>query len=365
MPYTDQDDGTVVELSKGFFESYEIVPDIVPDSENKLLVYAFVTAFGAASNFWLNHREQFFDHWSNLSKGDRRKFLQALIPPEGEALVKRNEELSRKGLLPLDTDNAGLKAINDEMLRLLDIESLILGDSPEELAYLSASGKDNMVDCFERHLCGNSLGHVARRLVVGYRNDKDYMRKLFGRTGRPLIESGTECLAIVGITSTGPPDKQLSFGTVFKIRSDKKLKREMIELRRLNNLGYLCPLEEFRVHYTRLALAYRFLLKVADLYRATILNKAEICKTVCDGLGGCLVCNVKGKKLKACSICRLVYYCGVDCQKAHWSEHKKVCASWEGRPALTIDDVDLVAYELSVVFRSRLELSKINRYRRV
>ena len=30
-------------------------------------------------------------------------------------------------------------------------------------------------------------------------------------------------------------------------------------------------------------------------------------------------------KLKNCTACRLVKYCGVDCQKAHRKQHKKAC----------------------------------------
>jgi len=30
-------------------------------------------------------------------------------------------------------------------------------------------------------------------------------------------------------------------------------------------------------------------------------------------------------KLKDCTACRLVKYCGVDCQRAHRKKHKKIC----------------------------------------
>lgn len=40
-------------------------------------------------------------------------------------------------------------------------------------------------------------------------------------------------------------------------------------------------------------------------------------KHICAGCGG------KGEK--RCSVCRTTWYCGVDCQKADWAQHKKSC----------------------------------------
>ncbi|KAJ3720026.1 hypothetical protein C8R42DRAFT_710715 [Lentinula raphanica] len=43
---------------------------------------------------------------------------------------------------------------------------------------------------------------------------------------------------------------------------------------------------------------------------------------------GCVVC---GKKTNSkCSRCRAMEYCGVECQRAHWSEHKPTCNSLQG-----------------------------------
>ena len=44
--------------------------------------------------------------------------------------------------------------------------------------------------------------------------------------------------------------------------------------------------------------------------------------------GSCANCGKHGDdtvKLKDCTACRLVKYCGVDCQKAHRKQHKKAC----------------------------------------
>jgi len=53
------------------------------------------------------------------------------------------------------------------------------------------------------------------------------------------------------------------------------------------------------------------------------------CIVVDDGsAGACANCGKHGSdtvKLKNCTACRLVKYCGVDCQKAHRKQHKKAC----------------------------------------
>jgi TPR repeat protein len=49
----------------------------------------------------------------------------------------------------------------------------------------------------------------------------------------------------------------------------------------------------------------------------------------------CGLCATHGKNLKACSRCKLVYYCGPECQIAHWKQkdggHKKYCIAVDER----------------------------------
>jgi hypothetical protein len=41
----------------------------------------------------------------------------------------------------------------------------------------------------------------------------------------------------------------------------------------------------------------------------------------------CIVCGKAGGKLHHCSKCNAVYYCGKDCQRVDWAQHKLVCGA--------------------------------------
>ena len=63
--------------------------------------------------------------------------------------------------------------------------------------------------------------------------------------------------------------------------------------------------------------------------RHTVLAAASMsCIAVDDDSTLCANCGKQGSevvKLKSCTACRLVKYCGVDCQRAHRKQHKKAC----------------------------------------
>ena len=48
----------------------------------------------------------------------------------------------------------------------------------------------------------------------------------------------------------------------------------------------------------------------------------------------CAFCGKPGRAMKRCSICKNVWYCGAECQRAGWKQHKKTCA-----PPLSTEDV--------------------------
>ncbi|KAF8154502.1 hypothetical protein B0H34DRAFT_716753 [Crassisporium funariophilum] len=63
---------------------------------------------------------------------------------------------------------------------------------------------------------------------------------------------------------------------------------------------------------------------------------------------GCGVDKHLDEPLKNCAKCRMMKYCGTDCQKAHWAEHKPHCQNQSARNALRKSlGPDFVALEKS------------------
>jgi hypothetical protein len=48
----------------------------------------------------------------------------------------------------------------------------------------------------------------------------------------------------------------------------------------------------------------------------------------------CEHCSQVGLRVKKCGRCKLVYYCGVECQTAAWEDHKTECAAAAKHPDL-------------------------------
>ena len=67
------------------------------------------------------------------------------------------------------------------------------------------------------------------------------------------------------------------------------------------------------------ALALRFSGSVSGKQVRTRIVGGQVLERVC------AVCDADDVKLRHCSLCRAVYYCGKECQKAHWAQHKAVC----------------------------------------
>ncbi len=64
---------------------------------------------------------------------------------------------------------------------------------------------------------------------------------------------------------------------------------------------------------------------VKDNHQQPVIKMKIMAKRQCSG------CGFHAVKLSACSACKVVFYCGRDCQKRHWKRHKQVCGSMMGR----------------------------------
>lgn len=55
------------------------------------------------------------------------------------------------------------------------------------------------------------------------------------------------------------------------------------------------------------------------------MYKTNMDEDLRQGIGRCGACDSTGSSLLKCSGCRLVSYCGTECQARHWKEHKSTC----------------------------------------
>jgi hypothetical protein len=70
----------------------------------------------------------------------------------------------------------------------------------------------------------------------------------------------------------------------------------------------------------------------------------------------------KHAKNRKCSGCRLVYYCGIDCQRADWAEHKIDCKKHLILPAkLKLDEKNSAKFSQKTNMWVRQELARHNR----
>ena len=62
----------------------------------------------------------------------------------------------------------------------------------------------------------------------------------------------------------------------------------------------------------------------------------------CAGCGAAAVVDDQGRAadLLRCDRCRMAFYCGVECQRAHWPEHKAECKKWKSGAASTSNNVE-------------------------
>jgi len=97
-----------------------------------------------------------------------------------------------------------------------------------------------------------------------------------------------------------------------------------MELLKLKKHQKLLDSNIIKSNNTEIASIISSLLQLSEPQNSTfyeeLRNKLEI--KVCHK---CETKETTTLNLKACSRCRQVYYCGVDCQKKDWPQHKLLC----------------------------------------
>ena len=72
-----------------------------------------------------------------------------------------------------------------------------------------------------------------------------------------------------------------------------------------------------------------------------IVNESKLSLKWCSACFG--KCGSLG--LKVCAKCFTASYCNVDCQKSHWSKHKKICKSLREKSSVLINDMEKRCYD--------------------
>ncbi len=65
----------------------------------------------------------------------------------------------------------------------------------------------------------------------------------------------------------------------------------------------------------------------------------------------CMNCFTHRRKMKKCQKCQLVYYCSVECQKANWLDHNKICGvkhlkMMENPPIFRVENTCMTCHDI-------------------
>jgi hypothetical protein len=79
---------------------------------------------------------------------------------------------------------------------------------------------------------------------------------------------------------------------------------------------------------------------------------------------GCFSCGTKSDDHKRCTACQFAKYCNIDCQKANWKEHKRICMGLQNQPVCNLPrlyhvlgylDAEMLQTEMDMYSRMFLE----------
>uniref|UniRef100_K3WSB4 MYND-type domain-containing protein n=1 Tax=Globisporangium ultimum (strain ATCC 200006 / CBS 805.95 / DAOM BR144) TaxID=431595 RepID=K3WSB4_GLOUD len=93
----------------------------------------------------------------------------------------------------------------------------------------------------------------------------------------------------------------------------------------------------------------------ADLERRVLPSGETLALLENPELRRCGFCDkkaAKGAELKRCTRCKCTFYCGAECQRAHWKDHKLNCIAQTGAEPKDPSQIQWGAKEISVLFGS-------------
>ncbi len=181
-----------------------------------------------------------------------------------------------------DSPDDIIRILPDIDHKVLDLNTISSGSPLIEILFTKIAETESQ-KLFEEYLCSESLIIVLKNLVEGLRSEITLNIFFIAiQLGKSIDKDSWEYLCEIGKS---------------KMHQDVAIAAKIGKFQH----GYRVPLEVLKTHFPD--------------YFATTRDQNSKCD----------YCGVTGMMLKTCARCKKVCYCGLECQKVHWSNHKVNC----------------------------------------
>ncbi|KAJ3416605.1 hypothetical protein HDV05_000887 [Chytridiales sp. JEL 0842] len=206
-------------------------------------------AFSRATiKFWKEHQASFTKAWNGLSRDKRRKILQPLFPFSVKDILKKQEELELKGIVPLWSEDD--KEGEIQSIPSFSFESALLGGSPKDMPSLRRMKITNVVGLFDT-CCDFVDMHEQYR----YHSTTAHRSRPTRKLKQPLYKHKAF------VSTVDSDDGTLKFGDMFVVRKEATIGKHIEDL---YHAFYIRPLNEFYEIFVELLSAYVDLFTTVD-----------------------------------------------------------------------------------------------------
>lgn len=254
----------------------------------------------STKKLWLSHEVEFRHFWDKLSLSSREDFLRGAYP----TIVQSLED---KYFLS-----------NREKVYEGTVDHILLLAPTITVSYLRV--RDNLPELISEWVADDNLFVHCIRLIAAFRD-------LYRRNRYPFSpEEKAEMFKQLNIKSGDilVKNEPKRIGCCVSIDNPDMLKGSTDGETNAYDHGCLCHLFEFDTVSAVMQFVVGMLAPVVDKFRISFLDQGKQFN-VAPSVNLCEFCGTSGVSLKKCGKCMLTAYCGKECQKAHWGEHKRRC----------------------------------------